>query len=159
MKRSGLTITSMVLYVALFFAFSAFAIAISTNFNYRTLSEKGQMWVNEQYDKLQYNLLNSAKESSDVSNISGKIVFSNNDEYEYDGKKKRVLKNGGIIAMDVEKFNVILDKSDLDSSIKYPQNIDESVSNIAIDINLKKYGNEKVSQLFITTGVDSNETI
>lgn len=150
--------TSMALYVVLFFTFSAFAIAVSSNFNYQTLSEKGKMWVNEQFDKLQYNMVKSAKESDDVSAIAGKVVFSNNDEYEYDATNKRILKNGGIVAMDVEKFEIIT-PADINTSNRFSSDIDNNLSNIALNIELKKYGNEKVTQLFITAGDGIYENI
>lgn len=158
MKRAGLSMTSMVLYVALFFAFSTFAVAMSTNFNYRTLSEKGNMWVNEQYDKLQYNIIHSAKNSSDVSQIGNKIVFSNNDEYVFDLNNKKVLKNGGVIAMDVELFEII-DVATLTSKTDFVNNLDEELESIALKIKLSKYGCEKTSELFITAGDGYNEEI
>lgn len=158
MKKTGLTMTSMVLYVALFFAFSTFAVAMSTNFNYKTLTEKGNMWVNEQFDKLQYNIVHSAKNSNDVSQIGEKIVFSNNDEYVYDVDKKRVLKNGGVIAMDVELFEII-DAKALSYKTDFIDNLDNEVESIALKIKLSKYGCEKVSEIFITAGDDYNEEI
>lgn len=158
MKKAGLSMTSMVIYVALFFAFSAFAVAISTNYNYQTLNEKGCMWVNEQFDKLQYNLLKSAKQSERVSIIADKIVFSNNDEYVYDSENKRVLKNGGVIAMDVESFSII-DNTSVIGGNNFYSNLDKELTNLAIDITLKKYGNEKVSQIFMTAGGVYNEDI
>ena len=157
MKKSGLTMASMVLYVALFFAFSAFAIAISTNFNYKTLTEKGSMWVNEQYDKLQYNLLNSAKQSRDVSKISGKIVFTNNDEYAYDSSKKAVLKNGGIVAMDVESFEIVTNPQNSSLGVDFPNDLDKNVGSVALKVSFNKYGSKKESKIFVTAGVDENE--
>lgn len=151
--------TSMVLYVTLFFAFSAFAIAISTNFNYRTLTEKGSMWVNEQFDKLQYNLLSSASQSQDVSVISGKIIFSNNDEYEFDNKKKVVLKNGGIVAMDVEEFNIVTDPKNVSFFENFPEDLDRNISSVALEVSLNKYGSEKNSKIFVTAGDDVDESI
>ena len=158
MKRAGLTMTTMALYVALFFAFSTFAIAMSTNFNYKTLSEKGNMWINEQFDKLQYNFIKSAKNSTDVSQIGEKIVFSNNDEYTFDLDKKRVLKNGGVIAMDVEVFEII-DIATLTSKADFVDNLDGELESIALRIKLSKYGCEKTSELFITTGDGYDEEI
>lgn len=156
MKKAGISMTSMVVYVALFFAFSAFAIAISSNYNYQTLEEKGNMFVNEQFDKLQYNILKSAKQSDRVSIIADKIVFSNNDEYVYDSSKKRVLKNGGVIAMNVESFSII-DASEITGGNLFYNNLDRDLTSVAINISLKKYGSEKVSQIFMTAGDEYNE--
>ena len=150
--------TSMVIYVALFFAFSAFAIAISSNYNYQTLNEKGNMWINEQYDKLQYNILMSAKKCDTVNVISNKIVFSNNDEYTYDSDKKRLLKNGGIIAMDVEEFTILMN-SDISGGNSFYNSLDKNLSTVAISITLKKYGNTKKCEFFVTAGDVYEENI
>ena len=158
MKRSGLTMTSMVLYVALFFAFSAFAIAVSTNYNYKTLGDKGNMWVNEQFDKLQYNIVYSAKHSDDISKIGDKVVFSNDDEYVFDQENKRVLKNGGIIAMGVEVFEII-DASDLTGNNNFLDEQENELASIALKIKLAKYGAEKTSEIFITAGDGYSEEI
>ena len=88
---------SMIIYVVLFFVFSAFAVSLSSNINYQTLSQKGLVYSNEQLQKLQYNMLFSAKNSISIDNISGKIVFSNNDEYTYDSTNKKIYKNGGVL--------------------------------------------------------------
>ena len=98
-KRSGITMLSMVIYVTLFFAFTALAISMGSNMNYSSLVQKGKLYINEEASKIQYNLVNSAKSSDDINNIYGKLVFSNNDEYTYDNATKKLLKNktkGGI---------------------------------------------------------------
>lgn len=96
-KKSGLTMASMILYVVLFFIFISFAISISTNMNYKILTQKGDMYINEEYDKLQYNLFKSAKASTSISFIQGDIVFSNNDIYHYDSDKKIIYKNNAVL--------------------------------------------------------------
>lgn len=152
MKKSGLSMTSMALYVVLFFVFTTFAITISSNMNYKTLSDKGDIWINEQYDKLQMNMLNSAKQSNEVNNINGRVVFSNNDEYIFDYTSNRVLKNGGIIAMDITVFEII-DVSSLDNKPNdFKSNLDNDIQNISLNIELKKYGQEKKTQMFLSVG-------
>ena len=89
MNKKGITMTSIVVYVMLFFIFTSVAITISTNINFEALSEKGNIINNKNIQKLQFNLLNSAKSSSNVYNISGKVVFSNNDEYYFDRSEER----------------------------------------------------------------------
>lgn len=147
--------TSMVLYVAIFFAFSAFAVAVSTNYNYKTLGEKGNIWINEQFDKFQINLLASGRESTDVSNIGGKIVFSNNDEYRYDSDKKKIYKNEGLCISDVEKFNIITDNTKFTNYNVAKK--DNNMSAVKAEVTIKKYGVEKTFQIYITAGDEFNE--
>ena len=136
MNKSGITMASLVIYVVLFFAFSTFAISISSNMNYSTLSEKGDLWVNEQYEKLQYNLLKSAKASDEVYSISGKLVFSNNDEYSYDATNNRILKNGGVVASDVNgTFNITANGK-----------------NCTVSVSFLKYEKTKTGSIFVTVG-------
>lgn len=144
---------SMVVYVVLFFLFATFAIMMSTNINYKTLAEKGNIWVNEQSAKLEYNLIKSAKSSTRADYINNIIAFSNNDEYTYDKKSKRVLKNGGVVAMDVESFSII-DTSILKNAPESLLLDEDDIDNICIEINLKKYGIEKKVQYYITVGDD-----
>ena len=73
-KRSGITMLSMVIYVTLFFAFTALAISMGSNMNYSSLVQKGKLYINEEASKIQYNLVNSAKSSDDINNIYGKSI-------------------------------------------------------------------------------------
>lgn len=151
-KRSGLTLSSIVIYVALFFVFSVFAISMSTNMNYKSMSEKGSIYIHEQFEKIQYNMLSSAKKSSSVDDIYGKVVFSNDDEYFFDSSKKVILKNGGVLIDSVEDFNIV----DFDEVQDVPEaffnNEDKNVSNICCEITLKKYGKQITKNLVITIG-------
>lgn len=152
MNKKGLSMVSMLVYVVLFFSFSAFAVGIATNMNYRTLSEKGQIVNNEHLQKLQYNLINSAKNSSTIEEISGKIVFSNNDEYSFNETDKRIYKNGGIIATDVESFRVI-DITELDNVPDgFTTNVDADIDYICVEVTFNKYGQTLTEKLFITVG-------
>lgn len=148
MNKKGITMTSIVVYVMLFFIFTSVAITISTNMNFEALSEKGNIINNKNIQKLQFNLLNSAKSSSNVYNISGKIVFSNNDEYYFDSTKREILKNDITLVKDVEKFNII-------SSSEFVENVNENKS-VSVEVMLKKYGNEKIEKMIFSVG-DKNE--
>lgn len=152
MQKKGLSLVSMVIYVVLFFAFSAFAVAMSMNMNYKTLAEKGNIWVNEQFQKLQYNLVMSGKNSITIDSISGNIIFSNNDEYSYDVTKKRILKNGGILVTDVEQFEITQINSLKDVPAGFTSNIDNNIDNVCVNVKFKKYGQEFSSQIFVTVG-------
>ena len=102
MNKKGITMTSVVIYVILFFIFTSVAITISANMNYEALSEKGDIINNKNIQKLQFNLLNSAKSSNSVFNIEGRVVFSNNDEYYFDNTKGEIVKNNTTLIKNVE---------------------------------------------------------
>lgn len=152
MNKKGLSMISMLVYVVLFFAFSAFAVGIATNMNYRTLSQKGNMINNEQLQKLQYNLLNSAKESQFIEQIGNRIVFSNNDEYYYDEANKRVMKNEGIIATDVTAFRVVTVEEMKNVPENFVNNLDKNKDNIGIEVTFTKYKHELKEIIFVTVG-------
>lgn len=144
MNKRGITMTSIVIYVILFFVFTSIAIAVSSNMNYESLNEKGNIINNENIQKLQFNLLNSAKKSNFVYNINGKIVFSNNDEYYYDRDDKEIIKNDTVLIQNVEEFNIIDSKEIL-------ENVPQDIS-VCIEITLKKYGNEKKEKMIFSVG-------
>lgn len=144
MNKRGITMTSIVIYVILFFIFTSIAITISTNMNYEALNQKGNIIINENIQKLQFNLLNSAKKSDSVYNIEGRIVFSNNDEYFFDSTKKEILKNNTTLVKDVLEFNII-------STNEFRENIDDDRV-VNIEVKVKKYGNEKIEKMMFTVG-------
>lgn len=163
MRRKGLSLISIVIYVALFFAFMTFATIISTNMNYTSLSYKGQVINVENFEKLQYNMLNSAKSSISVDKIGESIVFSNEDEYVYDSGEKKILKNDSVLVSNVISFDVVnIDELDNvpDSFFQKENdeyiNIDNSKQYVCINITFEKYGVQTTSQLFVTVGDDVN---
>lgn len=151
-NKSGITLTSIVIYVALFFVFTVFAIAMSTNMNYKSMEEKANIYVHEQFDKLQYNILSSSKASNSVDDIYNKIVFSNNDEYSYDDNKKVIYKNGGKLVNNVENFKIINVDELTNVHNSFASNLDNKVNSLCFEITFKKYGIEITKQLFITVG-------
>lgn len=154
-KKSGLSLTSIVIYVSLFFVFTVFAIAMSANMNYKAMSEKANIYISEQFDKLQYNLISSAKSSKSADNIYNKIVFSNNDEYSFDNERKVILKNDGILVKNVESFEVITDLSKITNvPDNFSSNIDSKIDYMCVEISFKKYGVDQTKQIFFTVGDD-----
>lgn len=152
MNKKGLSMVSMLVYVVLFFSFSAFAVGMATNMNYKSLGEKGQIVNNENLQKLQYNLVNSAKDSNTIEDISGKIVFSNNDEYKFDETEKKIYKNGGIIATDVESFKII-DITELENTPEnFSDNIDSNIDYICVEVTFTKYSQTLTEKIFVTVG-------
>lgn len=153
-KKRGLTLTSMAIYVALFFVFTVFVIAMSTNMNYKAMDEKAKIYIYEQFDKLQYNILSSAKASTSVDEIYGRIIFNNNDEYSYDSDKKIILKNGGILFKNVEKFEVITEDKLTNVNENFSQNIDSKIQSVCIEVTFKKYKKDITKQIYVTLGDD-----
>lgn len=150
---------SMVIYVALFFTFMTFATVLAANMNYTSLAYKGKVINAENFQKLQYNILNSAKNSITIDKINGNIIFSNNDEYVYDSNKKAVFKNDVKIISDVTNFEIVsIDKltnvpnSFLTVDDNEYVNLDMSKDYICINVTLQKYGVETTSQIFVTVG-------
>lgn len=157
MQKNGLSLMSMILYVVLFFAFSTIAVSISINMNIKTLSEKGRVYCNEELQKLQYNILNSAKKSEYYDNMDESIVFSNNDEYIYNQDTKNILKNGGVLITDVTSFEII-DISSLNGvkpDLVY--NVDKAKEYICIRVTFNKYSQNLTYDLFYTLGDDNIE--
>lgn len=144
MKKSGITMTSIMVYVALFFTFTSVAIAISSNMNYRTLSQKGEMIVNEEIQKLQFNLFYSAKRSRFVEKINDRIVFSNNDSYIYDAEKQEIRKNETILLKGISQFEIVEDTMN-------------RKDRITIYVKVEKYHQVGEKTLFFTLGEDENE--
>lgn len=142
-SRLGLSLVSIVIYVILFFTFITFAISISSNMNYSVLTQKGELYVNEMYNKLQYNLFNSAKDSTYINVIDNKIIFSNNDEYVFDLAKQVIYKNKGKLIDSVDKFELnTIDTTNLLDSSKY----------INYTVSFTKYKKNLTKNLFITVG-------
>lgn len=156
MNKRGITLVSIVLYVVLFFAFTTFAILMSSNINYKIMGEKGMMFIQEQRDKLQVNLLSSAKMSEWIQKDNQKVVFSNNDIYEFNAETKVITKNGGVLIRNVEECNFNLGISD----ISLNNNIDVtkiSKDVLAIKVKLLKYGQEKECEYVFYVGDETYE--
>lgn len=160
-KKSGLSLASMVLYVVLFFIFMTFAIAMSSNLNYKTLTEKGTILNQKDFEKLQYNLVSSANESEYIDNIQAtSISFSNGDIYTYDDTNKTILKNGGTLVRNVMNFNAQKSYTSLlNVSETAKNNINQYLDYVLVSITFEKYDQKIDKQIFVTAkGDDFNET-
>lgn len=144
----GFTVVSLVLYVMLFFTFTVFATAISTNLNHRILSEKGIVIVNENYMKAYINLVDSAKKSNSFDIIGEKIIFSNGDIYEYNSQNKMFLKNSGNLVQNMESFT-ITNIEDVLGPLNDINDIDTAKC-FSLNVSFKKY-NETISKDIIVS--------
>ena len=138
MNKKGLTMLQIVIYVVIFFALVAIATGTSMAMNSNALKDKGQIYVNEAELKLKQNFLYTINESGDIPAVSGagnngitdqKILFSNDDIYEFDSDAQIIKKNGGILVQNVTKFELVV-----------PSSTNGWVYEIKVTIT--KYGNE-----------------
>lgn len=108
-KKIGVTLSSLVLYVVLFTSFTIFVSSISSNMNERLFDNRGEAINYSSLNKLQYNIENSAMSSTDVVVSESEISYSNGDTYVYDSTNKVILKNGGILCLNVESFTATIE--------------------------------------------------
>jgi hypothetical protein len=145
--RKGMTMISLVLYVILFFTFTVVASSVSINLNRKTLTEKADMIISSDYTKLYINLKNSAKNSKSVSDLGNKIVFDNNDVYEY--RNNIIYKNNGMLIDNVKLFNT----KNISALIGNTVNLTNFKENyLVLNVTLEKYGVTKNNDLLVVVG-------
>lgn len=103
-KKAGLTMTSIVMYVVIFFVLTILATGVTMAMNSNSLNDKGKIYTQNANIKIKKNIKASLNNSSTAYKIDNKLVFSNSDEYYYDSKTKTVYKNNGILAQNVNNF-------------------------------------------------------
>ena len=141
MKKSGITMVSIIMYVVIFFALVAITTGTSMAMNSNALKDKGNIYVNEAEIKLKNNLLNSFNNSTSIEKIANKIVFSNNDVYEYDSTNLILYKNGGILLQNVIEF-----------TFNNTNSAQDGVKTVTVQAKIKKYNQEKIVDFFAQKG-------
>ena len=106
-SKSGITLGSLGIYVLLFTTFTVFASIIMTNLNDNLFNRRGTAINYSNLNKLQNNIEYSSTESGDftVDNVNNIIEFSNGDKYKYDSNQKVILKNNGVLCLNVDSFS------------------------------------------------------
>ncbi len=128
-KKRGITLAALIIYLALFTGFTVFVSAMSSDMNERLFDYRGEAINYSDLNKLQYNIENSAIQSTDVDIYPNQISYSNGDTYIYDNNAKVIYKNGGILCQDVAAFTVNLE-------------VGENVKKITINTTFMKYLNK-----------------
>ena len=97
--KRGITVSSIVVYVILFFTFTTVTTIISSRFNKNLFDDRGTAINITAINKLEYNLLKSSDESYNVTTtVNGNVTtvtFSNLDVYVFDLDNNIIYKNGG----------------------------------------------------------------
>lgn len=142
-NKKGITMTSIIIYVILFFLFTIAVTVITSNFNSKLFKDRGLSININSFNKLEYNLLKSGNESNLVNIIDNDLVFSNNDNYIYNIEKGTIKKNGGIITSNI---------------IKYTQEIQDSDNGklLTIKIKFEKYLHKDIEDRIIKVFVKGN---
>ena len=142
-KKSGITVTSIVVYVILFFAFTTTITAISSRFNRNLFNDRGNAINITAIDKLEYNLLSSAKESYDVkATFNGNvttITFSNSDVYSFDKDNHVIYKNGGKLVKFVKESHVRASDNNLRVTLTLNKYTNEVTRTINVSIPSEQY--------------------
>ena len=103
-SKRGITVSSLVLYVVLFFAITTFLSMVYSNMNDTLFNNRGMALNYTMLNKLEYNLTDSALQSVDIVLADNTLIFSNGDKYYYDSAKKMVILNNGVLCTSVSKF-------------------------------------------------------
>lgn len=130
-KKSGLTMTSIVMYVVIFFALTILATGVTMAMNSNSLQDKGKIFVEEENLKIKKNIKLSLENSKNVYKIGDKLIFSNGDEYSFDNSTRILYKNGGILSQNLLSFEI---------NIKEKMNVTYGVN---VKYTLEKYNQNK----------------
>ena len=137
-KKSGITVTSIVVYVILFFAFTTATTVISSRFNRSLFNDRGNAINITAINKLEYNLLNSASNSYVATNFHevnrDTLTFSNSDEYIFDLENHAIYKNGGKLIGFVNSYDIELDTNIINITITLNKYTNEVTRNIKIKV-------------------------
>ena len=140
-KKRGITLSTLVIYIALFAIVTVVVSSVSANMNERLFNSSGEAINYTNLNKLQYNLENSAYESDSVYIIDGYVSFSNGDNYNYDVTNKVIYKNGGILCTNVD---------DIVASIES----DFNGKKVTLDVTFNKYLNILKRTIIVCVEVD-----
>lgn len=132
--KSGITLSSLVIYIVLFSAFTVFVSTTYSNMNDNLLESRGKAINYASFNKLQENIEHSSIESESVVVTENSISYSNGDYYLYNNTDRCITKNGGILCTNVTEFTV-------SSSML------EGITKVDITVKFNKYLNELSRQI------------
>lgn len=134
-NKNGITVTSITIYIILFFMFTTVTTIISSRFNEDLFNDRGMAINVTAINKLEYNLLKSSVESYDIKIDKGEtkttLSFSNQDTYIFDLDKNCVYKNGGKLIGFLKDFELDNDSQLLNIKVilnKYTNELERTIS-------------------------------
>lgn len=140
-NKKGITVTSITVYLILFFMFTTVTTIISSRFNEDLFNDRGTAINITAINKLECNLLKSA---SDSYTVTGKLqankttlTFSNSDVYVFDGEKNIIYKNGGKLVDFVKEYEMKLTDNIIDINVTLSKYTNEVARNIKISCPVK----------------------
>lgn len=140
-SKRGITVTSIVVYVILFFMFTTVTTIISSRFNENLFNDRGMAINVTAINKLEYNLLDSASKSKnaeiEVENETENYIlkFSNSDVYEFDKNKQIIYKNGGKLVEHLKDYDIdILNYNSIKVNVTLNKYMNVQEKNIIINI-------------------------
>lgn len=105
-KKSGITMSALVVYIVLLFAFTAIALTVSSRISTGLFADKGAAINAEDLQKAIYCLNNSAVSSTSYTLAENTITFSNGDMYTYISEDSSLTVNKRAISRNVTGFTV-----------------------------------------------------
>lgn len=103
-NKRGITVSSLVLYVVLFFGITTFISILYTNMNETLFNNRGVALNYTALNKLEYNLVKSSNSSNNITIKNDVIEFSNGDKYYYADDKDMIILNNGVLCTSVAAF-------------------------------------------------------
>lgn len=135
-SKKGITMTSIMVYVVLFFAFTTIATMISSRINKNLFNDRGNAINITAINKLEYNLLKSANESYNVDMTAEEnkqtLTFSNLDIYVFDLENNVIYKNGGKLVKFVKACEVTSQDNLINIKVTLNKYTNEVTRNIKI---------------------------
>lgn len=133
--KKGITVTSIVVYVILFFSFTTITTIISSRFNQSLFDDRGKAINITALNKLEYNLIKSANDSFnvEVTNSDDLITlnFSNTDEYIFDKQNQIIYKNRGKLVGFVKDYDISVQDNIIEITVtlnKYTNKITRTIN-------------------------------
>lgn len=102
-KKNGITLSSLLIYLILFTTFTIITLSVTSNLNKNIFDSRGEIENNKNLNKVIAYFVESSKSSGSVSKIGDRVVFDNNDEYEFRESEKAIYLGNKKIVKNVHK--------------------------------------------------------
>lgn len=117
-SNKGITLTSLVLYIAVATIAIGTVAVISSNFFFNVDKTKNQNEYAEEFNKFNMFFIQDIKNNTTAEVTNNKIVFKDGTTYIYNSTQKSVIRNGMVIAKKIENLQFIADTYTVKNTIK-----------------------------------------